>query len=143
MAEITQKEKNDDFEVFEKVNQRYFAEIEHSVPHFQQTLFDLQNECYKNWKNAISANVALQKEFLGKSGFNFPIPKITQKIIDNVGEEIVKYRLASIKIAISSIESVTKNVKTWNDNANVFVDLNRKIMHNWLSSFIPNSDTQK
>ncbi|AJW70819.1 hypothetical protein [Nitrosopumilus adriaticus] len=143
MAEITQKEQNDDFEVFEKVNQRYFAEIEHSVPHFQQTLFDLQNECYKNWKNAISANVALQKELLGNSGFNFPIPKITQKIIDNVGEEIVKYRLASIKIAISSIESVTKNVKTWNDNANVFVDLNRKIMHNCLSPFIPNSDTQK
>lgn len=143
MAENTQKEKNDDFEVFEKVNQRYFAEIEHSVPHFQQTLFDLQNECYKNWKNAINANVALQKELLGKSGFNFPIPKITQKIIDNVGEEIVKYRLASIKIAISSIESVTKNVKAWNDNANVFVDLNRKIMHNWLSPFIPKSDTQK
>ncbi|MBT8173256.1 MAG: hypothetical protein KJN83_04280, partial [Nitrosopumilus sp.] len=71
------------------------------------------------------------------------IPKITQKIIDNVGEEIVKYRLASIKFAISSIESVTKNVKTWNDNANVFVDLNRKIMHNWLSPFIPKSDTQK
>ncbi|KAF6247489.1 hypothetical protein C6990_03270 [Nitrosopumilus sp. b3] len=143
MAENTQKEKNDDFEVFEKVNQRYFAEIEHSVPHFQQTLFDLQNECYKNWKNAINANVALQKELLGKSGFNFTIPKITQKIIDSVGEEIVKYRLASIKIAISSIESVTKNVKTWNDNANVFVDLNRKLMHNWLSPFITKSDTQK
>ncbi|MCV0409839.1 hypothetical protein [Nitrosopumilus sp.] len=139
----TREKQHDDFDVFDKVNQRYFSEIEHSVPHFQQTLFDLQNECYKSWKNTINANVQLQKEFLGKSGFNFALPKITQKIIDNTGEEIVKYRLACIKIAITTIESGTKNVKTWNDSANTFLDLNREIMHSWFLSFIPKIDIEK
>lgn len=143
MDKNIEKPQNDDFTVFDKVNQKYFSEIEHSVPHFQQTLFDLQNECYKLWKNTINANVELQKELLGKSGFNFAIPKITQKIIDNTGEEFVKYRMACIQITIATIESGTKNVKTWNDNANTFVDLNRKIMHNWLSPFLAKSDTNK
>ncbi|BDQ30903.1 hypothetical protein NZNM25_12730 [Nitrosopumilus zosterae] len=142
MPEIREKQ-HDDFEVFDKINQRYFSEIEHSVPHFQQTLFDLQNECYKLWKNTINANVQLQKELLGKSGFNFVLPKITQKIIDNVGAEIVKYRLACIKIAITTIESGTKNVKTWNDSANTFLDLNRKIIHSWFLPFMPKPDTEK
>ncbi|QLH06804.1 hypothetical protein [Nitrosopumilus ureiphilus] len=143
MTENAEKPPNDDFAIFDKVNQRYFSEIEHSVPHFQQTLFDLQNECYKSWKNIINANVELQKELLGKSGFNFALPKVIQKIIDNTGEEIIKYRMACIKIAIATIESDTKNVKTWNDNANTFVDLNRKIMHNWLSPFISKLDVKK
>ena len=143
MTANTEKSQNDDFAIFDKVNQRYFSEIEHSVPHFQQTLFDLQNECYKSWKNAINANVELQKELLGKSGLNFTLPKVTETIIDNVGEEIVKYRMACIKIAIATIESGTKNMKTWNDNASTFVDINRKIIHGWPSSFIPNSDIEK
>lgn len=136
MIKYEAKEQHDDFEVFDKVNQRYFSEIEHSVPHFQQTLFDLQNECYKSWKNTINANVQLQREILDKSGFNFTLPKIIQTIIDSAGEEIVKYRLACIKIAITTIESGTKNVKTWNDSANTFLDLNRKIIHNWFLPFV-------
>jgi len=143
MAENAEKPQKDDFEVFDKVNKRYFAEIEHSVPHFQQTLFDLQNECYKSWKNSVNANVELQKELFGKSGFNFVLPKVAQKIIDDTGEEVVKYRLACIKVAIASIESGTKNVKIWNDNANTFIDLNRKIMHNFLSPFMPKPNLQK
>jgi len=143
MTANAEKSQNDDFAIFDKVNQRYFSEIEHSVPHFQQTLFDLQNECYKSWKNAINANVELQKELLGKSGFNFTLPKVTETIIDNVGNEIVKYRLACIKIAIATIESGTKNMKTWNDNASTFVDLNRKIINGWMSLFIPKSDIEK
>ena len=38
---------------------------------------------------------------------------------------------------ISNIESVKKNAKTYNDNTGAFVDLNRKIMHYWLSAFSP------
>ena len=142
MAENTEKSQNDDFAVIDKVSQRYFSEIEHSVPYFQQTLFDLQNECYKLWKNTINTNAELQKELLGKSGFNFRLPKVTQKIIDYTGEEIVKHRMACIKIAIATIESGTKNMKTWNDNANTFVDLNRKIIHNWMFPFMSKSDVE-
>jgi len=64
MSENNKKHEN--FAVIEQINKKYFTEIEGSVLHYQQTLFDLQNECYKFWKNAVKANVSLQKEFAEK-----------------------------------------------------------------------------
>ncbi|MFQ5496741.1 MAG: hypothetical protein ACE5DU_02515 [Nitrosopumilus sp.] len=143
MNEDSQSSQNDGFGLIDKVNRKYFSEIEHSVLHYQQTLFDFQNESYKAWKNTVIANVQLQKEMCRKSGFYFILPEISKTIIENLGDEITKYRLACNKIAIATIESGTKNVKTLNNNAETFVDLNRKIMHFWLSGFLSKSITEK
>jgi hypothetical protein len=124
---------NKDFEILDKLNNKYFTELETSVPHIQQTLFDLQNEFYKTWRNAITANTTLYKEFLNNSGSAFP--KSAQDLVENVSEEALKFRSIYNKLAISNIESIKNTSKTWNDNAETFVDLNRKIMHYWLSMF--------
>ena len=136
MSEDTE-ESHDSFTIIEHSNKKYFTEIESSVLHFQQTLFDLQNECYKYWKNAVKANVSLQKEFAEKSGYNFTLPKTAQSILMNMGDEITKYRLTSNKISITAIESGKRNVKAWNENADTIVDFNRNIMQYWLTAFIP------
>ena len=124
---------NKDFEILDKLNNKYFTELETSVPHIQQTLFDLQNEFYKTWRNAITANTTLYKEFLNNSGSAFP--KSAQDLVENVSEEALKFRSIYNKLTISNIESIKNTSKTWNDNAETFVDLNRKIMHYWLSVF--------
>lgn len=124
---------NKDFEILDKLNNKYFTELETSVPHIQQTLFDLQNEFYKTWRNAITANTTLYKEFLNNSGSTFP--KSAQDLVENVSEEALKVRSMYNKFTISNIESIKNTSKTWNDNAETFVDLNRKIMHYWLSVF--------
>lgn len=124
---------NKDFEILDKLNNKYFTELETSVPHVQQTLFDLQNEFYKTWRNAITANTTLCKEFLNSSGSTFP--KSAQDLVENVSEEALKFRSMYNKFTISNIESIKNTSKTWNDNAETFVDLNRKIMHYWLSVF--------
>ena len=124
---------NKDFEILDKLNNKYFTELETSVPHIQQNLFDLQNEFYKTWRNAITANTTLYKEFLNNSGSAFP--KSAQDLVENVSEEALKFRSIYNKLAISNIESIKNTSKTWNDNAETFVDLNRKIMHYWLSVF--------
>ena len=124
---------NKDFEILDKLNNKYFTELETSVPHVQQTLFDLQNEFYKTWRNTITANTTLYKEFLNNSGSTFP--KSAQDLVENVSEEALKFRSMYNKFTISNIESIKNTSKTWNDNAETFVDLNRKIMHYWLSVF--------
>ena len=124
---------NKDFEILDKLNNKYFTELETSVPHIQQTLFDLQNEFYKTWRNAITANTTLYKEFLNNSGSAFP--KSAQDLVENVSEEALKFRSMYNKFTISNIESIKNTSKIWNDNAETFVDLNRKIMHYWLSVF--------
>jgi hypothetical protein len=101
-------EKNEahkEFTIIERVNKKYFTEIESSVLHFQQTLFDLQNECYKSWKNAVKANVSLQKEFAEKSGYNYELPKTAQTILEDIGDEITRYRVTSNQMAIKTIEA--------------------------------------
>jgi hypothetical protein len=129
---------NKDFEILDKLNNKYFTELETSVPHVQQTLFDLQNEFYKTWRNTITANTTLYKEFLNNSGSTFP--KSAQDLVENVSEEALKFRSMYNKFTISNIESIKNTSKTWNDNAETFVDLNRKIMHYWLSVFSSKSN---
>ncbi len=121
------------FDVVEQICKKYFAEIENSVPHIQQVLFDFQNESYKTWKNAVNANISLQKEFMSNSKLDHAFPESFKTLIENMSEETVKGRSLCNKIIIATIESGKQNVKTWNDNADVFVDLNRKIMHFWLT----------
>ena len=129
------KDMQDHFNVVEQICKKYFTEIENSVPHIQQVLFDLQNESYKTWKNVVNGNISLQKEFIENSKFNFTVPDYLITLVENMNEETVEYRSLYNKTLISTIESGKKNIKTWNDNADVFMDLNRKIMHFWLSAF--------
>ena len=132
---MTENKNSEEFHLLDQLNKKYFTELEHSVPHIQQTLFDLQNECYKTWRNAVTANTSLYKEFLSTSGYNFMSSKAAKDIFENMSEEGLKFRSLWNKFTISNIESVKNNAKTWNDNADAFVELNRKIMHYWLSAF--------
>lgn len=126
---------NSNFDVLDEINKKYFTELEHWVPHIQQTLFDLQNEFYKSWRNTVTANTSLYKEFINTSGFE--MPKTANDLLKSMSEEGLKYREVCNKLAISNIESVKNSAKTWNDNADAFEKLNRKIIHFWLSAFSP------
>jgi len=134
------KNPKDNSDVIDQISKKYFLEVEHSVPHIQQVLFDLQNECYKTWKNVISANISLQKEFLSTSEFNYVIPEAAKSLVENMSEEAVQYRAYCNKITITNIETAKKNAKTINDSAELFADLNRKIVHYWVSAFFPKRD---
>lgn len=134
---MTENKDSEEFHLLDELNKKYFTELEHSVPHIQQTLFDLQNEYYKTWKNIVTANTALYKELLSNSGYNFMSSKAAKDIFENMSDEALKFRALWNKFTISNIESVKNNAKTWNDNADAFADLNRKIMHYWLSAFSP------
>jgi len=123
------------FEIIEKLSKKYFLEIEHTIPHLQQTLFDFQNEFYKTWKNSINANISFQKEFISKSGFNSKLPDTMQKMIESMNNENFKFRSIYNKNIIKSIETGKENIKIWNDNANTFADLNQKIIQFWMSAF--------
>ena len=137
---MSENSQNNDFELFEKINKKYFLELEQNVPHIQQTLFDLQNEHYKLWKNYVTSQLSLQKEFFNKSGFNYSFPDATKNVIENMSDETIKFRSILHKMTIANIEQGKNYAKTLNDNSNIFVDLNRKILKNWISMFKPNQN---
>ncbi|AFS80904.1 hypothetical protein NKOR_05090 [Candidatus Nitrosopumilus koreensis AR1] len=130
----------DNFELFEKISKKYFVELEQNVPHIQQTLFDLQNEYYKVWKNYVNSNILLQKEFSTRSGFGPKFSDDVKEIIENMSDETIKFRSIFHKIAIANIEHGKSYAKTLNDNAYTFADLNKKIMKYWISVLSPYSN---
>ena len=138
---MSENSQNNDFELFEKINQKYFLEIEQNVPHIQQTLFDLQNEYYKLWKNYLTSQLSLQKEFFSKSGFDYSFPDTAKDIIENMSDETIRFRSILHKMAIANIEQGKNYAKTLNDNSETFVDLNKKIMDNWISMFKTNQNS--
>lgn len=129
---------SNDFEMIEKINKKYFVQIEQNVPHIQQTLFDLQNEYYKVWKNYVNSNLSLQKEFLTRSGLDSKLPDETKKIIENMSDDLIKFGSMLHKLIIANIERGKSYAKTLSENTDTFVDLNRKIAQYWVSAFTGN-----
>ena len=123
----------DNITIIEKNNNKYFTEIENSVPHFQQELFELQNEFYKTWKNMINKNIAIQKEFADKTGMNHTMPKTAQTIIKNMNQEFANFRSMRDRVIITVIQNAKKNIKMWNNNAEIFSDWNKSIIQYWAS----------
>jgi len=135
--QIPKEQTKDNFATFQQSSNKYFADVENSVQRYQQATSDLQDEYIKAWKNVVNANISLQKEFANKTGFNSNLPEATQNVIENITENVIKTRSVRDQIAVATIETAKKNIKTWNDNANTFADLNRNIMQSWISAFTP------
>lgn len=135
---MSEKLQNNDFELFEKINKKYFLELEQNVPHIQQILFDLQNEYYKLWKNYVTSQLSLQKEFLSKSDLDYSFPVAVKNIIEHMSNDTIQFRSVLHKMTITNIEQGKNYAKTLNDNSSTFIELNRKIMQNWISMFKQN-----
>lgn len=132
---MSQNSSNNDLEIMNKIAQKYFSEIEQYVPHFQQSLFDFQNEYYKTWKNIATTNVSSCVNLCSQFGFTFS--ESNKKLIENIHDEIIRYRSLYHKIMIKSIESGKNNAKVWNDSADILSDLNQKILQSYISVFLP------
>ena len=121
--------------VFEKYLNNCFVDIEHSIPRFQQELFDLQNEYYKMWKNNIQNNITLQKEFSEKIGLTGEISQQYQKIMETMIEESIKISLMRNQIYTTWIETAKKNIKIINNNSELFIGNWKKVIDFWTCSY--------
>ncbi len=137
LEQVTKEKSKDNFGVIQKGSNMYFSDVEHSAPKYQQAMSDLQDEYVETWKNTVNTIISLQKEFAIKTGFNTNLPDVSRKIVDDMNEEIVKARNVRDKIMLATLDTTTKNIKIWNDNAKIIADLNRNVMEFWISAFSP------
>ncbi|MFQ5573243.1 MAG: hypothetical protein ACE5EJ_03220 [Nitrosopumilaceae archaeon] len=116
---------------------KYFNGIKQSVPRYHQSVTNVQQEYLEAWENVINSTIALQKEYATKAGVNTNVPSATLKAIRDTNEEIVKAYDVQNKIALAAIDATQQNIKTFNDNAKAFADLNKNILQSWISTFAP------
>jgi hypothetical protein len=48
---------------------------------------------------------------------------------------IIKAKSVQNQIIQATTNAIQQNIKTWNDNADAFTDLNRNILQSWISTF--------
>ena len=135
--ETTKSERGttDIFTVYDENVDKYFDNVEKSIPKYSQTIEELQQEYLQTCENVTKATLSFQKEFLKKTGWSTNFPEVTQKVFQDTTDAFVKARSVRDQTILATINTAKQNIKTWNDNAKTFADLNRNILQSWLSVF--------
>ena len=133
--EQTQTTPKDAFSVYQQNVDKLFTSIKQSVPQYHQSITNVQQEYLQAYENVIDSSITLEKEYAKKAGIATNIPEATLKLIRDTTEEFVKAASIQNQIALASIDATPQNIKTFNDNAKSFADLNKNIMQSWISAF--------
>jgi len=130
----------DIFAVYQQNVDKYFTGIKQSVPRYHQSVTNVQQEYLDAVENVINSTISLQKDFASKSGITTNVPSAALKVIRDTTEEIVKVYDVQNKITLAAIDSAQQNIKTFNENAKAFADLNKNIIESWISTFAQKSN---
>ncbi|KRT60814.1 MAG: hypothetical protein XU09_C0008G0283 [Thaumarchaeota archaeon CSP1-1] len=142
MSNTAQSKPNqkDIFAVYQQNVDKYFSGIKQSVPRYHQSVTNVQQEYLDAVENVINSTIALQKDYATKAGITTNIPSAVLKVIRDTTEEVVKAYDVQNKVALAAIDSAQQNIKTFNENAKAFADLNKNIVQSWISTFTPKNN---
>ena len=133
--EQSQGNPKDAFSVYQQNVDKLFSSIKQSVPQYHQSITNMQQEYLQAYENVVDSSITLQKEYTKKAGITSNIPEATLKVIQDTTEEIVKAASIQNQVTLATIDATQQNIKTFNDNAKSFADLNRNILQSWISAF--------
>ena len=133
--ETTQGNPKDLFSVYQENVNKIFNGIKQSVPQYHQSITNVQQEYLQAYENVVDSGITLQKEYVKKAGIASNIPEATLKVIHDTTEEFLKATSIQNQVALATIDATQQNIKTFNDNAKSFADLNRNILQSWISVF--------
>ena len=133
--EQTHSNPKDIFSVYQQNVDKFFSGIRTSVPQYHQAITNIQQEFIQAYENIADSAVTLQKEYVKKAGIASNIPETAIKAIQDTTEEVVKATSIQNQVTLATIDAAQQNIKTFNDNANSFAELNRNILQSWISIF--------
>ena len=125
----------DVFSVCQQNVDKLFNGIRQSVPQYHQSITNVQQEYLQAYENVVDSTITLQKEYVKKAGIATNIPEATLKVIHDTTEEFVKAASIQNQVTLATIDATQQNIKTFNDNAKSFANLNRNILQSWISAF--------
>ena len=133
--ETTTGNPKDVFSVYQQNVDKLFNGIKQSVPQYHQSITNVQQEYLQAYENIVDSTITIQKDYAKKAGVATNIPEATLKVLHDTTEEIVKAASIQNQIALATIDATQQNIKTFNDNAKSFADLNKNIMQSWITAF--------
>ncbi len=131
----TTRNSKDIFSVYQQNVDKLFNGVKQSVPQYHQSITNVQQEYLQAYENIVDSTITLQKEYAKKAGIATNIPEATLKVIHDTTEEFVKATSIQNQVILATIDATQQNIKTFNDNAKSFAELNRNILQSWISAF--------
>ena len=129
--------KNDVFATVEETVEKQVKSVEKSFPNYQTSVTSLQQEYTEAFQNIVDSTIALQREFANKTGINTALPEATESAVNKTNEQISKVQDVQNKMTLATIDATRQNIKTFNENAKAFADLNKSVMQSWVTAFTP------
>ena len=129
--------KNDVFSAVEETVEKQIQATEKSFPNYQTSVTSLQQEYVEAFQNIVDSTIALQREFANKTGINTALPEATESVVNKTNEQISKVQDVQNKVSLATIDATRQNIKTFNENAKAFADLNKSVMQAWVTAFTP------
>lgn len=117
--------------------ERFFAEVEKTVPQYHQAITSLQHAYTAAWKNVTETAISIQREFATKAGTNTSIPPAMAKMVNDASEEMIKAHAVQNKAVLAAIDATQQNVNTFYESTKSFTGLTQTAMQNWISACIP------
>jgi len=131
----TNENTKDVFAVYANNFDRIHSSVEKASPQFLQSFTNLQQEYLATWSNFVHSVISAQQHYTNKVGINTSTPAATTKVTNDVTEEFIKAFDVQTQIVQTALDSTRQNIKTVNENANAFADLNRNIITSWISAW--------
>jgi len=109
------------------------GDVEKTIPHYLQAFTSFQQEYLTTWNNFVHAAIAVQQQYATKLGINVQSPQSTTSAIDTITDQVIKVRNIQTKLIQTAFDASRQQIKTINDNVNVYTDLNQTITKTWSS----------
>lgn len=116
---------------------RFFDEVEKSIPQYHQSITNLQRSYIAAWKKATESAISMNQEFATKCGISTGVTSAMTKIVNGTTEEIIKAQALQNKAMLTAIDAIQQSINTFNENAKLFTGLDQGIMQYWIQACTP------
>jgi hypothetical protein len=122
------KESKDIFSICQKNVDKFFTDIEKSMPKYQESSAKLQKDYITAWKNVINSAIALEQEYATKAGLKVDVPEAAMDSVRTITKQVSETLTAQNKSVMDSAEITKQAFDAFNENTKSFASLNRNIM---------------
>lgn len=133
--EQAQEKSKDVFVACQDMVDKAFNSVNQAVPRYHQSIANTQQEVFKTLESGIESAIELQKEFATKAGVPSTVPEAGLRAAKDATEGYVQMVGIGNQITLAAIDAVQQGVKTANENAKAFNDLNRNTMRSWIAAY--------
>ncbi len=116
---------------------RFFDEVEKTIPQYNQSITNLQRAYIAAWQKATESAISIQREFATKAGMNTSVPAAMVKIVNDTTEELIKAHAVQNKLVLAAIDATQQSITTFNENTKLFTGLNQGVLQYWIQAFTP------